>query len=87
VLPAVFVAARQAVSLSFLVAISVELIIGPYGNTGLGRLFYDWQFYSKYADILAGLLLVGVFGYALNLIMLLLHRMIARWSRADAQAL
>jgi ABC-type nitrate/sulfonate/bicarbonate transport system permease component len=87
VLPAVFVAARQAVSLSFLVAISVELIIGPYGEKGLGRLFYDWQFYSKYANILGGLLVLGAVGYALNLAMLALHRTIAAWSKADAQAL
>jgi NitT/TauT family transport system permease protein len=87
VLPAVLVAARQAVSLSFLVAISVELIVGPYGDLGLGRLFYDWQFYSKYACIIGGLLIVGCVGYVLNVAMLKLHQFMIRWNVTDAQVL
>ncbi len=87
VLPAVLVAARQAVSLSFLVAVSVELIVGPYGDLGLGRLFYDWQFYSKYANIIGGLLLVGLSGYALNVAMVGIHRIAIRWSAANGQVL
>lgn len=87
VLPAILVAARQAVSLSFLVSISVELIIGPYGEYGLGRLFYDWQFYSKYSSIIGGLLVIGFIGYALNLIMVGLHRCTVGWSKSDTTAL
>lgn len=36
--------------MSFLVAVSVELIIGPYGQSGLGALLYDWQYYMKCSE-------------------------------------
>jgi NitT/TauT family transport system permease protein len=82
-LPVIMVASRQAISLSFLVAISVELIVGSYGNVGLGKLLYDWKFYTNYSDIIGGLIVIGGIGYALNLAMLKLHRKMVPWHNIE----
>lgn len=78
-LPPIFIAIRQSVSLSFLVLISVELIVGPSGNIGLGKVFYDWMFYAKYANTIIGLIFLGIIGYILNLIAGWGHRKIIYW--------
>lgn len=73
------IAARQALSLSFLVMISVELIVGSSGDYGLGTSLYDAKFYTKYDDILAHLLWIGVVGYAMNRAGEILHRVVTPW--------
>jgi len=84
-LPTMMVAARQAISLSFLVAISVELIVGSYGNVGLGKLLYDWKFYTEYSSIIGGLLIIGSIGYGLNMGMLKLHQKMTPWTKVKTK--
>lgn len=74
-----FVAIRQAIALSFLVCISVELIVGSYRNNGLGRALVDLAQDFNYAGIIGLVATIGVIGYALNRAVLLIHRMITPW--------
>lgn len=82
-MPSIMVAVRQAISLSFLVAISIELIVGSYNNWGLGRLIYDWQFNQDYSSIIMALFLIGFFGYALNLSMILINKICIPWMKKE----
>ena len=82
-MPATMVAVRQAVSLSFLVLVSVELIIGSEGGEGIGQILYDWQFHTKYANIIVSLLCLGACGYLMNISMLAIHRRLTPWQQVD----
>ena len=83
-LPVIMVAIRQAISLSFLVAISVELIVGSFGNIGLGTLLYDWKFNCEYAAIIGGLLVIGTIGFLLNIMMLKLQNKLLPWTKVES---
>lgn len=82
-LPSTMIALRQAVSLSFLVLISVELIIGPAGNRGLGLIFYNWLFYTDYANILVGLTFLGIVGYILNILASVIQKKAIYWQEIE----
>lgn len=75
--------ARQAISLSFLVLISVELVIGTVDNVGLGCAIYDYKDHLKFSHVIGTLLAIGVSGYALNLVGRSVHRSLVRWERVD----
>lgn len=79
VLPAIMVGLRQAVSLSFLVLVSVELIVGPSGGVGVGQILYDWKFYTHYEEIILALVVLGCVGLVLNRLMLAAHRYLVFW--------
>jgi ABC-type nitrate/sulfonate/bicarbonate transport system permease component len=79
--PATLVAVRQAVSLSFLVAISVELIVGPRRNIGVGAILYQWQFGPAYEPIIITLVLIGFIGFWLNLIFKKFQRWLVWWEK------
>lgn len=59
---------RQAVSISFLVQISTELIVGSQNAKGLGHLFITVSYEFDYAKIILAIIVVGFVGYILNLI-------------------
>lgn len=69
ILPSLMVALRQAVSLSFLVLVSSELIVGSSGNHGVGNRIVDWLFYTQYEQVIAMLIILGTMGYLANLLM------------------
>lgn len=79
--PATLVAVRQAVSLSFLVAISVELIVGPRRNIGIGAILYDWQSVPAYEPIIVTLVLIGFIGFGLNWIFKVFQRRLVWWEK------
>lgn len=66
--PTIAVACRQALSLSFLVLISTELIVGSGGDVGLGNRLIDWFFYGRFAPALTLILTLGLIGYLANLL-------------------
>ena len=65
-IPSIVLAARQSVSLSFLVLISTELIVGSSNNQGVGNRLVDWFFYSDFEKILITLIVLGASGYLAN---------------------
>ena len=67
-MPSIVIAARQSISLSFLVLISTELIVGSSGNQGLGNRLVDWFFYSDFEKVIIALIFLGLTGYIANLI-------------------
>lgn len=68
-LPSIILAARQCISLSFLVLISTELIVGSSGNLGLGNRLVDWFFYSDFEKVVIALVFLGLTGYIVNLLL------------------
>src|ERR1043165_1415905 len=77
------IAARQALSLSFLVMISTEFIIGSSHDKGLGKLFYDWLFQTNYGRFLVGLTILGITGYSFNSIGAWIHKRLIRWETVE----
>lgn len=73
------VALRQAVSLSFLVLVSVEIIVGPSDNRGVGRIMNDWMNNTAYSQIIITLGVLGVCGYLMNVGFELLRRKLVPW--------
>lgn len=65
-LSAILIAVRQTISLSFLVLISMELIIGSYNSLGIGVKLYDYKDFLMYKEILISIFLIGITGYFLN---------------------
>lgn len=66
VLPSVILAGRQAISLSFLVLVSTELIIGSSNDVGIGNRLVDWLFYAQYGKVILVIFLLGLTGYLAN---------------------
>ncbi len=62
----VFIGIRQSVSLSFVLLITTELIVGASNNEGIGATFLNWSYQTHYALMLYGLLVTGITGYLLN---------------------
>jgi len=77
----IMIGVRQAISLSFLVFVSVELIVGPLGNEGLGKIIYEWEQRTDYACLLVVLAFLGVWGYGLNVLVEYAHRLLVPWER------
>ncbi len=87
-LPIILIAIRQAVSLSFLVLVSIELIVGSSNNLGLGVMLYDYKEYLNYKEIIITILLLGGMGYIANYAFHALNRRLIFWERgtnADSQ--
>lgn len=80
-IPSIIVAARQSVSLSFLVLISSELIVGSSGDVGLGNRLVDWFFYADYEKVIIAFIFLGLSGYSANIfVKFLLKKLILKYS-------
>ena len=76
---ATIIAVRQALSLSWLILISTELIIGAGGSGGIGTFLIDEGNALRYPSMLFCLLIIGITGYLINHIGFLLHKKTLYW--------
>ena len=82
-LPSVLTGIRVSLGIAFIVAVTSEMIAG---NNGLGYFIIDRQQSFHVSEVFAGILTLGVLGYALNLIFLQIERYLLRWRVAAADA-
>ena len=82
-LPSVLTGIRVSLGIAFIVAVTSEMIAG---NNGLGYFIIDKQQSFHVSEVFAGILTLGVLGYALNLIFLQIERYLLRWRATAADA-
>jgi ABC-type nitrate/sulfonate/bicarbonate transport system permease component len=81
-LPSVLTGIRVSLGIAFIVAVTSEMIAG---NNGLGYFIIDREQSFHVSEVFAGILTLGVMGYALNLIFLQLERYLLRWRATAAE--
>lgn len=74
---------RQAISLSFLVLVSTELILGSHGGNGIGRYLIDELNALRYPTVIICLFCLGIIGYLLNRVGYFLHINITPWETPE----
>ena len=79
-LPSVMAGLRVSVSLSLILVIVGELVIGA--DSGLGRLINDFRYRADYPSMYAAIIITGVLGYLLNELTSLAARRIVHWPAA-----
>jgi len=82
-LPSVLTGVRISLGIAFIVSVTSEMIAG---NNGLGYFIIDKQQTFRVSEVFAGILTLGVMGYALNLIFLWIERYLLRWRGTTAEA-
>jgi ABC-type nitrate/sulfonate/bicarbonate transport system permease component len=78
-----FIAIRQAISLSFLVLISIELIIGSSNDRGLGTMIYKAKENLRYGELISGLFIIGMLGFVLNALWNAAQTRFVPWESAE----
>lgn len=76
-LPQVFAGARIALAIAVAVMVAVEMFGTP---GGLGYFIRDGQQTFRIAEMWSGLVILGLFGYTLNLVFRLVERRVLRWN-------
>lgn len=82
-LPSVLTGTRVSLGIAFIVAVTSEMVAG---NNGLGYFIIDREQSFHVAEVFAGILTLGMLGYLLNLIFLMLERRLLRWRRTANDA-
>lgn len=82
-LPSILTGVRISLGIALIVAVVSEMISG---NNGLGYFIIDKQRTFHVSEVFAGILTLGLLGYALNLIFLQIERHLLRWRGASAEA-
>lgn len=77
-LPQIFVGLRSALSMSLVVIVAAEMVIGT--SSGLGRRIIDAQVTYEIPTMYAAILLSGIVGYALNMCFLILEKKLLHWN-------
>ncbi len=77
-LPQIFVGLRSALSMSLVVIVAAEMVIGT--SSGLGRRIIDAQVTYEIPTMYAAILLSGIVGYALNMCFLILEKKFLHWN-------
>lgn len=77
-LPHIFVGLRLAVSYSFILALTAEMITGT--TTGLGQRILDAHMTYRIPEMYAVIILAGCIGYTLNKIFVGFERKIVHWT-------
>lgn len=75
-LPLIFTGLRVALSLALIVAVIAEMLAG---TGGLGFLVIDMQRTFRVVDMYAWIIILAVYGYALNGIFLAIERRVVHW--------
>ncbi len=76
-LPQIFIGARVAYSLAFIVVIVAEMSVGT--NFGLGKRIIDSQLIYKTTELYATILITGLLGFTINQVFLFAERKIIFW--------
>lgn len=82
-LPSVLTGIRISLGIAFIVSVTSEMIAG---NNGLGYFIIDRQQTFHVSEVFAGILTLGVMGYAMNLVFLQIERYLLRWRGTTVQA-
>lgn len=82
-LPSVLTGIRISLGIAFIVSVTAEMIAG---NNGLGYFIIDRQQTFHVSEVFAGILTLGVMGYALNLVFLRIEQYLLRWRHAGVEA-
>jgi ABC-type nitrate/sulfonate/bicarbonate transport system permease component len=82
-LPHILTGIRISLSIALIVAVVSEMISG---NNGLGYFIIDKQRTFHVPEVFAGILTLGLLGYALNLIFLRIERYLLRWRGMSVEA-
>jgi ABC-type nitrate/sulfonate/bicarbonate transport system permease component len=82
-LPSILTGVRISLGIALIVSVVAEMISG---NNGLGYFIIDKQRSFRVPDVFAGIVMLGVLGYSMNLIFLQLERHVLRWRTTSADA-
>jgi NitT/TauT family transport system permease protein len=77
-LPNIFAGFRVCLSYSFALVVVTEMLLGA--NTGLGRMIYDYYLQYRISNMYAVIIILGVFGFAVNQIYLLVEKKYLFWT-------
>lgn len=77
VLPDILAGMRIAMGAAWLTIVAAELAGGT--NEGLGRMMLNYSELLKIPEIIVGMVLIGVIGFVLNEILLLVERFLFKW--------
>jgi ABC-type nitrate/sulfonate/bicarbonate transport system permease component len=80
-LPGIMTGLRISLAISLILGITVEMIAG---RAGLGFLILDYERSFKYAEMYAGIALLGVIGFLLNSLMARVETRLVGWARRGA---
>lgn len=70
---------RVSISLALVLVVVTEMFLGA--NSGLGRHIYEMYLGYRIPEMYAGIVVVGVLGYSLNLILVEVERRLLPWER------
>ncbi|WP_353778513.1 ABC transporter permease subunit [Winogradskyella sp. 3972H.M.0a.05] len=76
ILPQIFTGLKISVAISLILAITVEMIVG--GN-GIGFFILDSERSFQFVDMYAGVLMIGILGYLINVLFLKLEKWVIFW--------
>lgn len=82
-LPSILTGIRISLGIAFIVSVTSEMIAG---NNGLGYFIIDRQQTFHVSEVFAGILTLGVMGYAMNLVFLQIERYLLRWRGTTVRA-
>ena len=77
VLPDILAGMRIAMGAAWLTIVAAELAGGT--NEGLGRMMLNYSELLKIPEIIVGMILIGVIGFILNEILLLVEKVLFKW--------
>lgn len=77
-LPHVIAGLRTALSLSLVLTVVVEMLIGS--GSGIGKRIYDYQLVFETPSMYVAILLTGILGFGLNKIMIFFERRVLHWA-------
>jgi NitT/TauT family transport system permease protein len=75
-LPGIFTGLRVALPLSIIIVVLIEML---GGSSGLGYYINIWSTRFAFANVYAGILMVGICGFVLDQILLLVRRLVVYW--------
>ena len=76
-LPYIFSGLRVSLGIALIVTVLSEMIAG---NSGIGFFVLDMQRAFRNADMFAAVIMLGIVGYLLNRVFLLVERRVVKWS-------
>jgi ABC-type nitrate/sulfonate/bicarbonate transport system permease component len=82
-LPSILTGVRISLGIALIVSVVAEMISG---TNGLGYFIIDKQRSFRVPEVFAGILALGLLGYALNLVFLQLERYVLRWRTTTVEA-
>lgn len=77
-LPEIFVGIRMSISMSLVIVVASEMIMG--GNVGLGKRIFDAAMVYQIAEMYSAILIAGLLGYLSNKVFVIFENRIIHWT-------